>query len=39
MIKQGALSKEILTEMFHKIDKLFNFEIYIIITLKTGQLL
>ena len=29
MIKQGTLSKEILTEMFHKIDKLFDFEIYI----------
>nr|DAI24692.1 MAG TPA: hypothetical protein [Caudoviricetes sp.] len=29
MVKKGALSKEILTEMFHKIDKLFEFEIYI----------
>lgn len=29
MVKKGTLSKEILTEMFHKIDKLFEFEIYI----------
>lgn len=29
MVKQGAVSKELLSEMYHKIDKLFEFEIFV----------
>lgn len=29
MVKQGSVSKEVLAEMFHKIDKLFEFEIFV----------